>query len=198
MSLQKIQEKLNAPKGQTNTFGGYKYRSAEDILNAVKPLLAEYNWSIVLTDEVVAVLDRVYVRATVIIMDEKMSSLYLTSAFARESLVKKGMDDSQITGSTSSYARKYALNGMFAIDDTKDADTDSYTKLTKEPEKKAPRQPDEKMMQDFNQMMDTAENLQKLEMHFAAGWKYFNKSKPNQEILKAKYDKLKATFTAAE
>ena len=115
-----IQQKLKAPKGRENSFGGYQYRNAEDILREVKPLLA--GCTLTISDEIVAVLDRIYVKATVTLSDGKTS--VSTSAFAREALIKKGMDESQITGAASSYARKYALNGLFAIDDTKDADSD--------------------------------------------------------------------------
>jgi hypothetical protein len=113
---------LKAPKGQTNKFGGYKYRSAEDILTAVKPLLSEWSSTLVITDDIVEVGGRVYVKATAILADTEGDFTINVSGFARESEIKKGMDDAQITGSASSYARKYALNGLFAIDDTKDAD----------------------------------------------------------------------------
>ena len=116
--LATIQQKLKAPKGQVNTFGKYKYRSCEDILEAVKPLLGDLVLTI--SDDIVEVGGRVYVKATVSIYSG--SGTLSTTAFARESETKKGMDDSQITGSASSYARKYALNGLFCIDDTKDAD----------------------------------------------------------------------------
>jgi hypothetical protein len=116
--LNKIQQGLKAPKGQTNTFGGYKYRSCEDIMEAVKPLLGK--GTLVVSDEIVMLGDRFYVKATAALTcgDETVSA----TAYAREPLTKKGMDEAQITGATSSYARKYALNGLFAIDDTKDAD----------------------------------------------------------------------------
>ena len=120
--LQGIQSSLKAPKGQTNKFGGYRYRSAEDILTAVKPLLAEWQCSLVIQDDMVEVGGRVYVKASANLIDNETESVLSTSAFAREAEVKKGMDDAQITGSASSYARKYALNGLFAIDDTKDPD----------------------------------------------------------------------------
>ena len=113
-----IQRTLKAPKGQMNKFGGYKYRSCEDILEAVKPLLGDLVLTI--SDDIVEVGGRVYVRATVSISSS--SQVVSTTAFARESETKKGMDESQITGAASSYARKYALNGLFCIDDTKDAD----------------------------------------------------------------------------
>jgi len=116
--LSRIQQELKAPKGQTNAFWKYKYRSCEDILEAVKPLLKET--SLVISDDIVLVWDRFYVKATVTISDWKDS--VSNTAFAREELTKKGMDGSQITGASSSYARKYALNGLFLIDDTKDSD----------------------------------------------------------------------------
>ena len=121
--LKGIQSSLKAPKGQTNKFGGYSYRSAEDILTAVKPLLAEWNCTLVITDDVVEVGGRIYVKAmAVLACTEGGEYTIQANGFARESETRKGMDDSQITGSASSYARKYALNGLFAIDDTKDAD----------------------------------------------------------------------------
>lgn len=119
--LQLIQSELKAPKGQRNNFGNYNYRSAEDILEAVKPLLKKHNCALVINDDIVEVADRVYVKATAMLAIANTPFASAT-AFAREALVKKGMDEAQITGSASSYARKYALNGLLAIDDTKDAD----------------------------------------------------------------------------
>lgn len=116
-----IQSELKAPKGQYNSFGKYNYRSCEDILEGVKPLLAKHGLVLTLQDSIDLIGDRFYVKATVTITDGKDE--ISTSAYARESLDKKGMDASQVTGATSSYARKYALNGLLAIDDTKDADT---------------------------------------------------------------------------
>lgn len=127
-NLIKIQSELKAPKGQYNSFGKYRYRSAEDILEAVKPLCAKYNCQLTLSDELQSIGERYYVKATVSITDGKET--VSVSAYAREEETKKGMDGSQITGTASSYARKYALNGLFCIDDTKDADTDAYTKQT--------------------------------------------------------------------
>lgn len=118
--LVEIQTRLKAPKGQYNDFGGYKYRSCEDILEAVKPLLHEYGLALTISDEIVDVGGRVYVKATATLSGGK--DAISTTAFAREAVTKPKMDDAQITGSASSYARKYALNGIFAIDDTKDAD----------------------------------------------------------------------------
>lgn len=116
-----IQQTLNAPKGQYNSFGKYRYRSCEDILAAVKPLLKETGCTLTLSDDIVMCGDRIYVKA-IATLATGSGRQYTTTAFAREDKDKKGMDGSQITGAASSYARKYALNGLFAIDDTKDAD----------------------------------------------------------------------------
>ena len=118
--LAEIQKTLKAPKTQFNKFGNYYYRSCEDILEAVKPLLGDH--SLILTDDIMLIGDRYYVKATVKLFDGDGKFVIENSAFAREQEQKKGQDASQITGSASSYARKYALNGMFLIDDTKDAD----------------------------------------------------------------------------
>lgn len=120
--LLQIQTELKAPKGQRNDFGKYNYRSCEDILEAVKPLLAKYKATMVITDDIIMVGDRIYVKATAKIVDVESGRGVSNTAFAREEDVKKGMDGSQITGASSSYARKYALNGLFLIDDTKDSD----------------------------------------------------------------------------
>ena len=117
-----IQSELKAPKSQFNKFGGYKYRKAEDILEAVKPLLAKQKCTLIITDDVVLVGNRIYVKATATIKNEK-GECETTTGWAREEETKKGMDGSQITGASSSYARKYALNGLFAIDDNADSDT---------------------------------------------------------------------------
>ena len=124
--LTTIQLDLKAPKSKRNNFGNYNYRSCEDILEAVKPLLAANMCSLTLDDDVLCIGDRVYVKATATLTDHAEGATISTHAFAREAETKKGMDESQITGTASSYARKYALNGLFAIDDTKDADTDEY------------------------------------------------------------------------
>ena len=117
-----IQSELKAPKSQFNRFGGYKYRKAEDILEAVKPLLAKQKCTLIITDDVVLIGNRIYVKATATIKNEK-GECETTTGWAREEETKKGMDGSQITGASSSYARKYALNGLFAIDDNADSDT---------------------------------------------------------------------------
>lgn len=137
-----IQSELKAPKGQYNSFGKYKYRSAEDILEAVKPLLAKYKALLILTDEIKVVGEeytentktlRTYLSALAQFIDTESNEVISVSAMAREPQTKTGMDASQITGTASSYARKYALNGLFCIDDTKDADTDEYHKQTTKP-----------------------------------------------------------------
>lgn len=141
--LKGIQSELNAPKNQYNKFGGYAYRSCEDIYNAVKPLLAKYDCTLVLTDEVVMVGERYYVKATATLSSTEASivmnsegihanaSSISNTAYAREEETKKGMDGSQITGASSSYARKYALNGLFLIDDVRDSDvTNTHGKET--------------------------------------------------------------------
>ena len=122
--LLKAQVELKAPKGQYNSFGKYKYRSCEDILEALKPVLDKLKLTLFIKDDVIEVNTRNYVKATITLIDvEKPNEVIETSAFAREEETKKGMDGSQITGTSSSYARKYALNGLFMIDDTKDNDT---------------------------------------------------------------------------
>lgn len=129
-ALMAVQAELKAPKNQHNSFGKYDYRSAEDIIEAVKPLLKENGLFINMSDEVVLVGDRYYIKATVKVVDVVTGESVQTSALAREAAQKKGMDESQVTGTASSYARKYALNGLFAIDDNRDADTDEYARQT--------------------------------------------------------------------
>ena len=132
--LMAIQSELKAPKGQYNSFGKYKYRSAEDILEAVKPLLFKHGCLLTLTDEIVSMDGRFYVKA--IAKLKTPDDEFVVTAYAREDEAKKGMDGSQITGTASSYSRKYCLNGLFLIDDTKDADTDEHriqTEVNEEP-----------------------------------------------------------------
>lgn len=136
--LSVIQQNMKAPKNLYNSFGKYKYRNAEGILEAFKPYEKEYNVMLMLTDDVVMIGTWIYVKATALLSDCESDSCIQVSAFAREAEEKKGMDESQITGTASSYARKYALNGLFLLDDTKDADTDEYAQQTgkkKEPER---------------------------------------------------------------
>lgn len=129
-ALMAVQAELKAPKNQHNSFGKYDYRSAEDIIEAVKPLLKENGLFLNMSDEVVLVGDRYYIKATVKVVDVVTGESVQTSALAREAAQKKGMDESQVTGTASSYARKYALNGLFAIDDNRDADTNEYGRQT--------------------------------------------------------------------
>lgn len=136
-----IQAKVKAPKNLYNSFGKYSYRNAEGILEAVKPFLDEMKCTLTISDEIVAVGDRIYVKANATLWDTEKIDVIAVSAYAREADQKKGMDDSQVTGTASSYARKYALNGLFLLDDTKDPDTDEYAKQTgkaKEPKKEEP------------------------------------------------------------
>lgn len=134
--LSNIQNELKAPKGQFNKFGGYKYRSCEDILEAVKPICKNNKTTLVISDTLENIGDRYYIKATATLYDIENEAQEIgignacisNTAYAREEESKKGMDGSQITGTASSYARKYALNGLFNIDDTKDADTDEFTK----------------------------------------------------------------------
>lgn len=121
--LLKIQSELKCPKNQINKFGNYNYRSCEDILEAVKPLLLKQEIILILSDELQQIGDRFYVKATAILFDKDGKEIIKTEAYAREEETKKGADGSQITGASSSYARKYALNGLFLIDDVKDSDT---------------------------------------------------------------------------
>ena len=146
--LCEIQKKLKAPKGQFNKFGNYKYRSCEDILEAVKPLLYEHGCSLKLSDDLVYVGDRYYIKATATITTKDGAAETVT-AYAREEETKKGMDGSQITGTASSYARKYALNGLFCIDDTKDADTDEYTERTRGKESNPKKEPPKPVAEDL-------------------------------------------------
>lgn len=174
-----IQQSLNAPKGQYNKFGGYAYRSAEDILEAVKPLLQ--NVTLMVSDEIVLIGDRYYVKATATLSDGEDS--ISATAFAREEKEQKGMTAGQLTGATSSYARKYALNGLFCIDDAKDPDTDAYAKQTgqqprqqknqpkQQPQQqKAPPNPDEVLAR-FCDAAAKAQDEKALKEIFAKCWK---------------------------
>lgn len=133
-----VQTELKAPKGQYNSFGKYKYRSCEDIVEAAKPHLAKYKAALTITDDIVMKGERYYIEATTHFIDVETGDEINTTAFAREEETKKGMDGSQVTGASSSYARKYALNALFAIDDTKDSDsTNTHGKEPKREEEPA-------------------------------------------------------------
>lgn len=148
--LIEIQTKLKAPKNQYNSFGKYNYRSCEDILEGVKPLLKETGLALIITDEIISLDGRFYVKATATLYDNDSKVVAVTSALAREEETKKGMDGSQVTGASSSYARKYALNGLFAIDDTKDADS---TNTHDKKEVVKPINPDEKIINALKEML---------------------------------------------
>ena len=155
-----IQTKLKAPKGQYNKFGNFNYRSAEDILEAVKPLNAEQGLLLTITDEIKEVGGRIYVVATATVSDG--TDELKVSAFAREPENKKGMDESQITGATSSYARKYALNGLYAIDDNKDADTDEHKQQQENAPKKQQGQKQQAQKQQQQEKGFTEQELHEL------------------------------------
>ncbi|HGV0444323.1 TPA: ERF family protein [Escherichia coli] len=195
-----IQQTLNAPKGQYNKFGGYSYRSAEDILEAVKPLLQ--NVTLMVSDEIVLIGDRYYVKATATLSDGEDS--ISATAFAREEKEQKGMTAGQLTGATSSYARKYALNGLFCIDDAKDLDTDAYAKQTgqqprqqkntqkqqpnqKPQQQKAPPNPDEVLAR-FCDAAAKAPDANKLREIFGKCWKLLPKDSEQQQKAKDVYD----------
>lgn len=148
-ALAAVQRELKAPKGQYNSFGKYSYRSCEDILEAVKPLLAKHNATLILKDDIVVLGERVYVKATATFESLEEDGAITTTAYAREPDKVTGMSDSQITGTASSYARKYCMNALLLVDDTKDADTDEYANqtgrgTTSAKPKKEPTQRDEK------------------------------------------------------
>lgn len=157
IKLMNIQQELKAPKGQYNPFGKYAYRSCEDILEAVKPLLKKEKVVLTISDELQYIGNRYYIKATATLIDIESDAIISNSAYAREEETKKGMDGSQITGSSSSYARKYALNGLFGIDDNKDSDTTNIqSKEEKEDKKASPKQIE--LIQKYYQ----GENLTKL------------------------------------
>lgn len=135
--LSNVQKELKCNKSQYNKFGNYYYRSCEDILESVKPLCHKYRLTLVINDEIEVISERYYVKAVATLFDFDSDKIIVSSAYARESLTKKGMDESQITGTSSSYARKYALNGLFNIDDTKDSDTNENKTEKEEREKEA-------------------------------------------------------------
>jgi hypothetical protein len=153
--LIEIQANLKAPKGQWNSFGKYKYRSAEDILEAVKPHLHKHDCLLYLSDEMVVIGNRIYVKATATFINADGVQV-VNTAYAREEEEKKGMDGCQITGTASSYARKYALNGLFLIDDTKDADTDEHYKQTHQ----APKQATPKTIKEIIETLNPGEHYE--------------------------------------
>lgn len=177
--LQKIQSELKAPKNQHNDFGNFNYRNAEDIQESLKPIFAKYGYCITITDKIVQVGNRIYIRALVKLHDEKMNEITTTVAYAREPESRKGMDEAQVTGATSSYARKYALGGMFLLDDIKDADSmDQPEAKPKQPPKPPAKTPESKpksptpMQEYLDSMAKAKAHLNKLtdsdEIYYAA------------------------------
>jgi len=160
--LQQIQHELKAPKNQFNKFGGYKYRNAEDIQESLKPLLAKYGFSLTISDEIVQIGNRVYIKSLVRLLDPALKEVASTTAYAREPESRKGMDEAQVTGATSSYARKNALGGLLLLDDTQDADSMDNTppkqpQPSKPPAKTPESKPDAKTpMQNYLDSMSIA------------------------------------------
>lgn len=169
--LAKIQQELKAPKGQFNSFGNYKYRSCADILEAVKPLLEKHKCTLLMSDNIENIGDRYYVRASAMIYDLDDGSSTSATAYAREEESKKGMDGSQITGASSSYARKYCLSGLLSIDDQKDSDAtndgtnDDTDKDSKSEEKKTIKKASAKQIDLIRSLYDT-ENIQKMLVYY--------------------------------
>ena len=187
--LMNIQKELKAPKCQYNSFGKYKYRSCEDILESVKPLLEKYKVTIILSDKLEQIGERYYIRAMAILFDTESDNSIENTAYAREEETKKGMDGSQITGTSSSYARKYALNGLLLIDDTKDADTDEFTKENNKGKTK--EEPKEKKITEGQlkvlSKLYTGDNLVKLlELNKIDKLEDMSMEKANEIILKLK------------
>lgn len=168
--LAAIQSELKAPKNLYNSFGKYSYRNAEGICEAFKPYGKKYGLSLVLSDDVVEIGGRVYVMATATLYDTESPDSIGVSAYAREAETKKGMDDSQVTGATSSYARKYALNGLFLLDDTKDPDTDEYRQQEEKgkAEGKSAGYPSDEAMRKDCEGYYKGENLKKMLAYFGA------------------------------
>lgn len=194
--LNKVQTELKAPKAQENKFGGYKYRSCEDILEALKELEAKHSFCTLLSDEMVVVANRIYVKATAkFICDKGEISV---NAYAREAETKKGMDDAQITGSASSYARKYALNGLFAIDDTKDADaTNTHADEPKEGQKGKVAYMTPEQLSDLTQLCEvTSSDIEKLTAYYKV--KSFSQVpyEKAKAALLAKLEKMQSKKTA--
>lgn len=183
--LIKVQSELKAPKGQKNTFGNYNYRSAEDILEAVKPLLSEQGLLMTITDIIEQIGERYYIQAKVILTDGE--DTVEVTGYARESLNKKGMDDSQITGTASSYARKYAMNGLFLIDDTKDSDSNENRTERENRAKKA----------DVEAEREKQAKIAKLNDQYERALKAANDNEAPMELL-TKWDKLPKTAALKE
>lgn len=181
--LSAIQLELKAPKSQYNGYGNYYYRSCEDIMEAVKPLCNKNEITLIIGDEIVCIDGWHYVKATAVLIDWITGDTVQNVAYARESAAKKGMDDSQVTGSTSTYARKYALNGLFNIDDTKDNDT---AELKQEVDTKAQKKSKESLELSIKEVKERQRELEVLGVDIRAEnikqWMYDKTGYPNQEI----------------
>lgn len=199
--LMKVQGSLKAPKGQYNSFGKYKYRSCEDILEALKPILSEVGAIITINDNIIREDERTYVQAIASFIDIENGEKISTSAFAREALTKKGMDESQVTGAASSYARKYALNGLFAIDDSKDMDYMNNPNVggTKQPKRQAKKLSQEELYKKAGEIRVQGgkyESLTLLEVEedspdTITEWYRISDAGERKQILKAIIDKRK-------
>lgn len=191
--LAEIQRTLNAPKNQYNNFGKYRYRSCEDILEGVKPLLAGLFLSI--SDEIVPIGDRYYVKAIATITDGESS--HTATAMAREEESKKGMDAAQVTGATSSYARKYCLNGLFGIDDSKDADTNEHRQMQDSaPAQSKPKPKPADILAAFSEAALNKTNPDELKQSFAKAWQMLEGT-PEQAKAKEVYDMKKSELEGA-
>ena len=182
--LIEVQNKLKVPKSQYNNFGKYNYRNAEDILEAVKPILENAGATIFIKDSIELIGDRFYVKATVSFVDIESGNVIETSALARESEEKKGMDSAQVTGATSSYARKYALNGLLLIDDTKDNDHDSMQQTDNKEHKKEENKPN----------YDNKEKEEVIQKIVAKIGNDSERKKKIIDMMKQKYDKTYSDF----
>ena len=190
--LLNVQAKLKAPKSQFNSFAKFNYRSCEDILEAVKPLLKEEGLLLVVSDELVQIGDRYYIKTTAKVTDGSESEEAV--AFAREPEMKKGNDEPQITGTASSYARKYALNGLFLIDDTKDPDTDEYAKQTKKAETKAEKTSSYNLsFQEVREKLGELTTVEELNNY----WKELGLSEKQANILKGDFAARKKALEVA-
>lgn len=186
--LKNVQQELKAPKDLINRFGGFNYRSAESILENVKPLLNKYGLILTISDEIVNIGARYYVKATARIESVNDSDIIISTAYAREPETKKGMDDSQITGATSSYARKYALNGLFAIDDNKDADSYEPPKENEKPNSQ-PTPPTSKVDDELKNSLLTKLSARGVDL--SAMCKYYKRNFVQQLTLEELEDALK-------
>ena len=187
--LLSVQTMLKAPKNQYNAFGKYNYRNCEDILEAVKPLCKEVKATVFLTDDIVQIGERYYVKATALFIDVESEKQIQVTAYAREEETKKGMDGSQVTGASSSYARKYALNGLFDIDDTKDSDTTNTHGKDEEPQKeKAPAttkktQPKQDNTKTYRKMLIDELNKQGIDLNTYATEKGLKKDTSEEKYM---------------